>query len=97
MSPENRRDDSDDPADEPRPPTRAAQVGDGQGGADDDLGRRGWLLVAVVVFSFVVAPGLVLLNPPPIPFEVAFLVLPLLPAVLLGATAVWVALRRGRA
>lgn len=52
-----------------------------------------WVLVAVVVLSFVVIPGLVLLNPPALPFRVAFLLLPLLPAALLGATAVWVALK----
>ena len=79
-----------DPTDEPRSPSVDAPEPD-----DEEFDRRGWLLVAVVVFAFVVAPGLILLNPPALPFEVAFLVLPLLPAVLLGATAVWVALRRG--
>ncbi|PSP80305.1 hypothetical protein BRC81_03305 [Halobacteriales archaeon QS_1_68_20] len=59
------------------------------------MGRLGWVLVAVVVVSFVLVPGAILINPPSIPFRVAFLVLPLVPAVLLGATAVWVALRRG--
>lgn len=63
-------------------------------GADGDDWRE-WLLVGVIVLSFVVIPGLVLLNPPALPFRVAYLLLPLIPAVLLGATAVWVALRRG--
>lgn len=62
----------------------------------DGGNRAEWLLVAVVVLSFVVIPGLVLVNPPALPFRVAYLLLPLIPAVLLGATAVWVALRRGR-
>ncbi len=54
---------------------------------------RGWLLVAVVVLSFVVVPVVIVLRPPQIPFEAAFLALPMVPAVLLGATAVWVAVR----
>ncbi len=95
MSDHDSSDDAAAPDDQPRPPTREAQVEAIGGDSDADLGRRGWLLVAVVVISFLVVPGTILVNPPSIPFRVAFLVLPLVPAVLLGATAVWVALRRG--
>ncbi|WP_284013266.1 hypothetical protein [Halobaculum litoreum] len=66
----------------------------GTADADDDLGRTGWVLVAVVVVAFLVVPGAIYLRPT-IPDEIglrflaAMLVLPFLPALLLGATAVW--------
>jgi len=58
------------------------------------FGARGWLLVAVVVLSGLVVPGVVYLFPAlpadaGVPFLAAMLVLPMLPAVLLGLTAVW--------
>lgn len=58
------------------------------------FGARGWLLVAVVVLSVLVVPGAVYLFPAipadaGLPFLAAMLVLPMLPAVLLGLTAVW--------
>jgi hypothetical protein len=58
------------------------------------LGRRGWLLVAAVVASVLVVPGVVYLFPAApaeagVPFLAAMLVLPLVPAVLLGIVAVW--------
>lgn len=58
------------------------------------FGARGWLLVAVVVLSVLVVPGVVYLFPAlpadaGLPFLAAMLVLPMLPAVLLGLTAVW--------
>lgn len=69
----------------------------------EGFGRRGWILVAVVVLSVLVIPGIVYLYPVSpssgnIPFLVAMLALPMLPAVLLGATAVWsmTAASRGR-
>lgn len=61
---------------------------------DGGFDWRGWLLVAVVVVSFVVVPGIVLLRPlRVVGFRTTYLLLPLLPAVVLGATAVWVAVR----
>ena len=55
---------------------------------------RGWALVATVVFAFVVSPAIIILQPPDLlPFSVAYLVLPLAPAVLLGIVAVWTAVR----
>lgn len=62
--------------------------------ASDGVDWRGWLLVAVIVVSFVVVPGIVLLRPlRVVGFRTTYLLLPLLPAVVLGATAVWVAVR----
>lgn len=62
--------------------------------ADGRFDWRGWLLVGVVVVSFLVIPGIVLLRPLRIVgFRTTYLLLPLAPAVLLGATAVWVAIR----
>lgn len=61
--------------------------------ADREFGRSGWLLVGVIVLAFVVAPLLIYLRPPGVPFKIAYLVLPLVPALLLGATAVWSAQR----
>jgi hypothetical protein len=58
------------------------------------FGAHGWILVAVVVLSVLVVPGAVYLFPAlpadaGLPFIAAMLVLPMLPAVLLGLTAVW--------
>ena len=58
------------------------------------FGSRGWILVGVVVLSFLVVPGIVYLFPAlpadaGLPFLVAMLAFPMLPAVLLGLTAVW--------
>lgn len=58
------------------------------------FGQQGWLLVVVVVFSFLVVPGSIYLFPGipasfGIPYVAAFLALPMLPALVLGLTAVW--------
>ncbi|AUV83009.1 hypothetical protein C2R22_16290 [Salinigranum rubrum] len=58
------------------------------------FGNRGWVLVATVVLCFLVVPGVIYLRPAlpgeaGLSFIVAMLVLPLLPALLLGLTAVW--------
>ena len=62
--------------------------------ADDGFGQQGWLLVAGVVGCFLVIPGVIYLRPAVpaaagLPFFATFLVLPLIPAVILGALAVW--------
>jgi hypothetical protein len=54
---------------------------------------RGWVLVGVVVLCFLVIPATILVLPPVRPFKFAYLVLPMIPAILLGATAVWSAQR----
>jgi hypothetical protein len=64
------------------------------GDADEAFGARGWVLVAAVVAAFLLVPGAVYLLPAlssdaDLPFLVAMLALPMLPAVLLGAVAVW--------
>ena len=58
------------------------------------LGWRGWLLVVAVVIAFIGVPLVILFKPPSLPFLFAYLALPLLPAFLLAAIAVWVALPR---
>ncbi len=58
------------------------------------FGNRGWVLVATVVLCFLVIPGVIYLRPAlpgeaGLSFIVAMLILPLVPALLLGVTAVW--------
>ena len=67
---------SDDESSEPEP-------------ADREFGRRGWLLLAAMLVAFLVVPAVIYLRPPGVPFVVAYLVLPLVPAVLLALLAVW--------
>ncbi|WP_115865166.1 YoaK family protein [Halorussus litoreus] len=54
---------------------------------------RDWLLVGVIVLCFLVIPSAILVLPPIRPYRFAYLVLPLIPAFLLGAVAVWSAQR----
>ncbi|QLG27702.1 hypothetical protein HUG10_09115 [Halorarum halophilum] len=66
----------------------------GADGSDEGLGRTGTVLVAVVVLAFLVIPGIIYVRPAApgelgLGFLTAMLVLPMLPAALLGATAVW--------
>lgn len=66
----------------------------GSDAADDGFGRQGWLLVAGVIGCFLVIPGVIYLRPAVpaaagLPFFATFLVLPLVPAVILGLLAVW--------
>jgi hypothetical protein len=43
----------------------------------------------MIALAFVVAPLLIYVRPPSVPFVVAYLILPLLPAFLLAIIAVW--------
>jgi hypothetical protein len=53
-----------------------------------------WLLVAALVVAFLVVPAFILYQPVRInSFVFTYLVLPLVPAFLLGALAVWAATR----
>ncbi|MEY7851617.1 hypothetical protein AB7C87_20730 [Natrarchaeobius sp. A-rgal3] len=61
--------------------------------ADREFDWRGWVLVAVIVFAFVVSPLAILLWPPDVSYLFALLILPLVPAVLLAVTAVWATTR----
>lgn len=86
-------DDRDERSEDPpvvqveRPDARSA------GEPSDSFGWHGWILLAVVAFSFVVAPVVILWRPPMLPRWVALVAFPMLPGMLLGATAVWAALR----
>ena len=84
-------------ADEPAPEgtTAVDEVSEAAESTDSDgLGRQGWVLVGVVVLCFLVVPGIIYVRPAMpadagLSFIVAMLVLPMLPALLLGLTAVW--------
>ncbi|MFT4891141.1 MAG: hypothetical protein ACI9YT_002063 [Halobacteriales archaeon] len=74
---------------------RSSTTRDGERGEADaeSFGWRGWTLLAMVAFSFVVAPVVIVWNPPVIPYWVALVAVPMLPGILLGVTAVWAAIR----
>ncbi len=61
--------------------------------ADRSFDWRGWVLVGVIVVAFIVAPLTILLWPPSYNYFFALLILPLAPAFLLAATAVWATTR----
>jgi len=61
--------------------------------ADREFGLRGYVLLAVMVLALVIAPIVVALRPPALSWEVRLVVFPLLPALLLGAVAVWATTR----
>jgi len=65
-------------------------------GDEEGMGRRGWILLAAVVLAFFGAPAVIYVRPPRLPFEVAFLIVPLVPAFLLGTIAVWAMAGRER-
>lgn len=69
--------------------------GDARETGAGEFGTGGWALVALLVVCLFVIPGVVLVRPPGLPWEVAFLVLPLIPGFVLGGAAVWLAVRRG--
>ncbi|TQQ80917.1 hypothetical protein EGH24_07105 [Halonotius terrestris] len=102
MSSERDEGDSADDADGyVHEPDSVERDGTDDEGADDDgtddsdgFGRQGWLLVGGVIVCFLVIPGLIYLKPAVpaaagLPFFATFLVLPLIPAVILGLLAVW--------
>lgn len=60
---------------------------------DRSFDWRGWVLVGVIVVAFIVAPLTILLWPPSYNYFFALLILPLAPAFLLAATAVWATTR----
>jgi hypothetical protein len=68
--------------------------------ADEAFGLRGWVLVGVIVVSFLIVPwSLILLSSAPgtlasigLPWRETFLVVPLVPALVLGVVGVWTAL-----
>ena len=66
-------------------------------GADAESGEQGgpsgWILVGVVTLATLVIPGIIYLYPTlladHVPFLVAMLALPFIPALLLGGVGVW--------
>ncbi|MFC6863739.1 hypothetical protein ACFQGE_09705 [Halomicroarcula sp. GCM10025817] len=72
-----------------------------QAGTSDEFGWHGWTLVGMVVVAFLVVPGAILVLPAAqgvvaslgLTLRAAYLTLPLVPAFLLAAIAVWSALR----
>jgi hypothetical protein len=82
--------------------TSSAQTGRPQRlDTPNDVDRRGWLLVALVVLSVLVIPLFVLYLPEAhwlisrlgFSQRQAYIVFPMLPAVVLGLTAVWATVR----
>ena len=61
---------------------------------DREFDWRGWALVGVIVFAFVVSPIAILLYPPEAAgYRFALIILPLAPALALAVTAVWATTR----
>ena len=80
----------EDDADAPSASASSAGTGPGERRFD----WRNWLLVAATVVAFLVVPLLILYQPLRVnSFVFTYLVLPLVPAFLLGALAVWAATR----
>ncbi|AZH26601.1 hypothetical protein [Haloplanus aerogenes] len=67
---------------------------DDRADTDDGLDWAGWILVAAVVVAVLVIPGVIYLWPAGgqvlgATYRTAMLVLPMIPAVILGLIAVW--------
>jgi hypothetical protein len=96
-------DDADDTADATAPGTASDDVdpGDIPRGDAREFDWRGWTLVVAILFAFVVIPVALYFLPRAQGFvsslglslRDAFLVLPLVPAIVLGALAVWATTR----
>lgn len=75
-----------------------------QAATSEEFGWHGWLLVGVLFVSFLVVPTAILFLPAAqgliaslgLTLRDAYLTLPLIPAFVLGAVAVWSALRSRR-
>jgi hypothetical protein len=72
--------------------------------ASDEFGWEGWVVVAVLILSFLVVPPAIIYLPEAqgvvrslgLTMRDAYLALPMVPAILLGAVAVWAAVRHRR-
>lgn len=89
--PEELRDDPNRADDDAGPRPAATSPA---GTEPDGFGARGWVLVGVLVVCTLVVPGIIYVRPGVlsvigIPYIASLLVLPLVPAVMLGAAAVW--------
>lgn len=61
--------------------------------ADREFDWRGWVVVGMIVVTFVLAPLAIYLWPIGAGYHFSLVVLPLVPAVLLAITAVWATTR----
>jgi len=92
---ENDNAETDSYVHEPNGTASAASTEPYTGKAEGEgFGSQGWILVAAVIVCFLIIPGYIYLNPTA-PAEIGwtffatFLVLPFIPALLLGLLAVW--------
>jgi hypothetical protein len=91
--------DSEESEDSSPRTTKAYLDGPNRDPSEQEFGQRGWVLVGMLFIAFVVVPATILYLPQARPviaslgltFRDAYLVLPLVPALVLGAIAVWVA------
>jgi hypothetical protein len=68
---------------------------------DHEFGRQGWVLVGLITVAFLIIPGLLYALPAArgtvaslgLGWHHTYFALPMIPAVLLGAVAVWSAVR----
>jgi hypothetical protein len=90
---EDEREDSESDGDAGDPEEPVADPADPVERGREEWNWRDWVLVGVIVLCFLVIPATILYLPPVEPFRFAYLVLPLIPAILLGAVAVWSAQR----
>ena len=100
------------PEQSPEEPTERVRIEpDGEGATypshappSDEFGWEGWVVVGVLIFSFLVVPPAIIYLPEAqdvvrslgLTLRDAYLALPMVPAILLGATAVWAAVRHRR-
>lgn len=105
MTPEPEQEDVEARDDPPEPP-EATDEGQQTGRPEyvepaEEMDWRGWLLVTAVLVCFLVIPVLILfipqaqslLNSFGLSRRQAYLAMPMIPAIVLGVTAVWAALR----
>ena len=104
IDPENPDGDADGTTHEPaRPPVEPGGY-DVPDPESREFGRRGWALVLALVVALVVIPWTIigipaargLLESLPLGYRDAYLVLPFVPAVFLGALGVWTAVANRR-
>lgn len=91
-----------DPDEEPTPTVQSGALREEEPGSaaaphpaevDREFGWRGYALLAVTFVAFVVSPLVVYLQPPQLSWYVTLVLFPLLPALGLGAVAVWATTR----
>lgn len=66
---------------------------DRDGESEPEFGWPGYLLLGVMVVALVIAPLVVYLRPPQLSWRFTLIVLPLVPALVMAAVAVWATTR----